>query len=878
MLPLGLNEIREKFLSFFESKAHLRLNSFPLVPQNDNSLLLINSGMAPLKPFFTGAETPPRKRVTTCQKCIRTGDIENVGKTARHGTFFEMLGNFSFGDYFKNEAIEWGWEFVTKVMDIPVDRLYASVYYEDDEAYEIWNKKIGLSEDRIFRMGKEDNFWEVGLGPCGPCSEIYFDKGEQYGCGKDSCTVGCDCDRYMEFWNLVFTQFNKNEDGSYSKLDNPNIDTGMGLERIAAMMQGVDSIFDVDTIKAIRDEVCRIAGVEYNADSKKDVSIRVVTDHIRAVTFMTADGVLPSNEGRGYVLRRLLRRAARHGRLLGINHVFLTDLCKIVINLSKGAYPQLEEKQDYIFKVLSVEENRFHETLDAGIEILQKHIKKLKEQNETKLLGGVAFKLYDTFGFPLELTKEILSEEFLITDEKEFLAEMEAQRNRARQAREESTFMGRKDTVYSKLDPALTTEYLRNETESQGAVVELVVNNELAKEAKEGESVSIFLDKTCFYAESGGQKGDSGIIKTDNAEVRIDDCIMVAGHKFAHVGVVVKGEIKVGDKVTTVYDNQKRLSTARNHTATHLMQKALRELLGSHIEQAGSSVSPTRLRFDFTHFAPMTASEIKAVEEKVNDKILECLSVDANEMPIDKARAMGAMALFGEKYGDVVRVVNISDYSIELCGGTHLTNTSQVGVFKILSESGIASGVRRIEALTGKEAFNYFREQDEKISSIATLLKATPESITNKIKTFLEETKSVYSEMEKLKAKASVNIVDDIIAKREVISEQNIMIAQVDNLDMNGLRTMGDIIKDKVSSCAVVLASIQNDKVNLLAMLTEDMVKKGAHAGNIVKAAAQKVGGSGGGKPNIAQAGGKEPSKIGEALEAARSLLIEQIG
>lgn len=881
MEKLGLNEIREKYLSFFESKGHLRLGSFSLVPNNDKSLLLINSGMAPLKPYFTGQQVPPRKRVTTCQKCIRTGDIENVGKTARHGTFFEMLGNFSFGDYFKEEAIPWAWEFFTKVLEIPEERLFVSVYKDDDEAFDIWNKKIGLPKEKIFRMGKEDNFWEHGTGPCGPCSEIYYDKGEKYGCGSPDCTVGCDCDRYMEIWNLVFTQFDRKDDGTYGKLANPNIDTGMGLERIATVMQDVDSIFDVDTIKAIRDAVCKLANVEYNKDPKKDVSIRVITDHIRSVTFMTADGVLPSNADRGYVLRRLLRRAARHGRLLGINKKFLADLSKIVIDHSKNAYPELEEKKEHIFKILTIEEERFYATLEQGLDILRDKIKEIKENGEEQILGGEdTFKMYDTFGFPLDLMKEILDEVGISIDEDAFLEEMEKQRTRARSARGESTYMGADETIFHKLPVDMSTKFVGYDTYkiSDGKLLAIVANDEISENAKEGDEVYLIFDKTPFYAEMGGQVGDSGIIKTDGCVIEIEDCTKFGGNKFLHKGTVKSGEISVGETAELAIDEDKRLAIARNHTTTHILQKVLREVLGSHIEQAGSLVTPSRLRFDFTHFEAISKEKLIEIEKKVNEHILAFHPVVCKEMSIEEAKKTGATALFGEKYGDVVRVVDIDGYSIEFCGGTHLKNTSQAGSFKLISESSTGAGVRRIEALTGFGALNYYEEKEYTINEILSVLKVTPANMMKKINDILDENKVLMKNIESLKAKLSGGVIDEIISAKEDINGISVICAKAPDLDTNALRDMGDKIKDKEPSSVILLISAVNGKVNLVAMATDDAVKKGANAGLIVKSAASACGGGGGGKPNMAQAGGKDPSKISEALNSAFETIKNQIG
>ena len=879
MKPMGVNEVRESFLAFFESKDHLRLPSASLVPHNDKSLLLINSGMAPLKPYFTGQEIPPRRRVTTCQKCIRTGDIENVGKTARHGTFFEMLGDFSFGDYFKEEIIPWAWEYVTEVLEIPKDRLYVTVYENDDEAEQIWHEKVGVPMDRIVRLGKEDNFWEHGVGPCGPCSEIYYDRGEEYGCGKPTCGVGCDCDRYMEFWNLVFTQFDRQEDGSYPRLAKPNIDTGMGLERMATIMQGVDSIFDVDTIKALRDAVCAVAGVEYEKDHKTDVIVRVITDHIRSVTFMTADGVLPSNEGRGYVLRRLLRRAARHGRLLGINKTFLADLCKVVIETSGDAYPELVEKQDYIYKVITVEENSFYKTIDKGMEILKADIEEMKAAGETIMKGEKSFRLYDTYGFPIDLTKEILEEEGLGLDEEAFKNEMQLQKERARAAREVDTYMGADETVYHQLDTAMITEFTGYDgvPVTDAKVIALVVNNAVADSASAGDEVSVFLDKTPFYAESGGQVGDNGIIKTEMGTVEVTDCIKVIGGKIAHIGTVSEGSISVGDSAAAEIDRVRRLSTSRNHSATHLLQKALRTVLGTHVEQAGSYVTPDRLRFDFTHFAAMTPEEIQQVEDIVNEKILESLPISATQESIEDARKLGAMALFGEKYGNIVRVVNMGGYSIELCGGAHLDNTAQVGSFKIVSESGIASGVRRIEALTGAAALKHYQHQEESLKAVCKAVKSNPENMVKRVEAVIAEQKQLAKELESLKAKMAGGAADSILANAVEVKGIKLVAAEVKEADANALRTMGDQLKNKLGSGVVVLASANGGKVNLLAMATDDAVKAGAHAGNIIKAAAAVCGGGGGGRPNMAQAGGKDASKITEALTKAKEVLEGQL-
>lgn len=876
----GVNEIREKFLAFFESKKHLRLPSFSVVPQNDNSLLLINSGMAPMKPYFTGQVIPPSTRVTTCQKCIRTGDIDNVGKTARHGTFFEMLGNFSFGDYFKNEIIPWSWEFVTKVLEIPEDKLYVTIYEEDDETGKIWHEKVGLPWERIVKLGKEDNFWEHGTGPCGPCTEIYYDRGEAYGCDSPTCGVGCDCDRYMEFWNLVLTQFNAEEDGTYTELAQKNVDTGMGLERMATILQGVDSIFDVDTVKSIRDAVCSKAGVEYGKDHKIDVSVRVITDHVRSVTMMTADGVLPSNEGRGYVLRRLLRRAARHGKLLGISGEFLAELSKAVIACSGEAYPELVEKQDYIFKILSIEENSFYKTIDKGMEILKADIAEMKAANQTVMSGEKAFRLYDTYGFPVDLTKEILSEDDMTIDEDGFAEEMKQQKERARSARSKSNYMGAANTVYNDLPVDMETAFAGYDVfdVANAKVLALVADDVIADSAQAGQSVAVFLDKTPFYAESGGQVGDHGTIQTETGSVAITNCIKVVGGKIAHLGEVTEGVIQVDTMACASIDVAHRMSSSRNHSATHLLHKALRTVLGNHVEQAGSYVSAERLRFDFTHFSAMTPEEIKQVEQLVNDAILASYTVHTEEMTIDEARNRGAMALFGEKYGDIVRVVDMGGYSIELCGGAHMQNTAQISSFKILSENGVAAGVRRIEAVTGQEALHHYQAQEDEIREICRMVKSTPDKLLARLEQLLAEQKETAKELEKLKAKMAGGAADEILSQKAEIGGIAVLAAEIRDTDGNALRTLGDQLKAKLGSGVVVLASAQGGKVSLVVMATDDVVKKGIHAGNIIKAAAAVCGGGGGGRPNMAQAGGKDASKIAEALEKAKEVIAEQLG
>ena len=872
MQNLGLNEIREKYLAFFESKDHLRLPSFPLVPQNDASLLLINAGMAPLKPYFTGKEKPPRKRVTTCQKCIRTPDIERVGKTARHGTFFEMLGNFSFGDYFKKEVTAWAWEFITEVLEIPADRLWVSVYEEDEEAVKIWTENVGVSKDRIVYLGKEDNFWEIGTGPCGPCSEIYFDRGPDFGCGSPDCAVGCDCDRFVEFWNLVFTQFDKDEQGNYNRLANPNIDTGMGLERIACIMQGVTSLFEVDTIRKVLDHAASIAGVKYGENAETDISLRVITDHIRSTVFLVSDGVLPGNEGRGYVLRRLLRRAARHGRLLGVKEAFLYKIAKTVAEESRTAYPELEEKFEYIEKVIKTEEERFSETIDQGLVILNDYIKELKENNENVLSGENTFRLYDTFGFPIDLTKEIVEEAGMKVDEDSFNALMNEQKERARSARGDMEDAGWDEDIFASVNTE--TEFVGYDSEENEAVVIAIANgNELKDSASNGEEVIVILDKTAFYAESGGQIGDIGSIVSDTAELKVTDTKKQNG-KFLHKCVVKEGEIKKGDKVVCKIDSARRAAIKKNHSSAHLLQAALKAVLGNHVAQAGSYVSDTRVRFDFSHFAALTDEEIKKVEALVNGYIMSCEPVETFVKTIDEAKKMGATALFGEKYGDTVRIVKMGDCSMEFCGGTHVSNTGNVGLFKILSESGVAAGVRRIEGVTGYNVIELIEKSENTIKTVAETLKANPSEINQKAVSLNEEIKSVKRELESLKSKLANSKLDDVINNAEEINGIKVITARLDDgLDMNSLRNVGDNIKQKFESAVVVLASAAGDKVNLISMATKSAIEKGANAGNIIREVAKTTGGGGGGKPDSAQAGGKDASKIAEALEKVKEIL-----
>ena len=878
MKPYGLNELRKKYLEFFESKGHLALPSFSLVPENDKSLLLINAGMAPLKPYFTGQEIPPRTRVTTCQKCIRTGDIENVGKTARHGTFFEMLGNFSFGDYFKHEAIAWSWEFLTKVLEIPEDRLYPSVYLEDDEAFDIWNKEIGVAKDRIFRFGKEDNFWEHGAGPCGPCSEIYYDRGEKYGCGKPGCTVGCECDRYIEIWNNVFTQFENDGEGHYTELENKNIDTGMGLERLATVMQDVDSIFDVDTIKAIRDKICELAGVTYGDDYKTDVSIRVITDHIRSVTFMVSDGITPSNEGRGYVLRRLLRRAARHGRLLGIQGEFLAKLSETVMAESHTGYPELLDRKDYIIKLITVEEQNFNKTIDQGLAILNTMMEDLQKSGEKVLSGENTFKLYDTYGFPIDLTIEILEEKGFSVDEDGFKEAMENQRQTARDARETTNYMGKDVTIYQSIDASIESKFVGyDRLIHESKVTVLTTKDAIVDELKEGEEGTILVEETPMYATMGGQVADAGVIEGTDGTFVVEDVIKLQGTKIGHVGRVTKGVIKKGETVKLTVDEEQRNLTANNHSATHLMQQALREVLGSHVEQKGSLVDKDKLRFDFTHFSPMTEEEIAKVEEIVNREIAAGLDVVTNEMSIEDAKKTGAMALFGEKYGEVVRVVQMGTFSSELCGGTHVSNTNAISSFKIISESGVAAGVRRIEALTGKALFEYYNTMESELQKAAKLLKAVPLEVSAKIVSLQDEVKQLQKENDKLKAKLAKEAAGDLLSEAEEVDGIHILTKQLTDVDMNGMRDLGDEAKQKLGEAFIVFASQVGEKVNLIAMATDGAMKKGAHAGNLIKEVASIVGGGGGGRPNMAQAGGKNPAKIPEALAHAKTVMEQQI-
>ena len=880
----GENELRRMYLEFFESKGHLAMKSFSLVPHNDNSLLLINAGMAPLKPYFTGQEIPPRRRVTTCQKCIRTGDIENVGKTARHLTFFEMLGNFSFGDYFKHEAIHWSWEFLTQVLGLEEDRLYPSIYGEDDEAFEIWNKEVGVPAERITRFyrdpetGECDNFWEHGAGPCGPCSEIYYDRGEKYGCGKPDCKVGCDCDRFMEVWNNVFTQFEGDGKGGYTELAQKNIDTGMGLERLAVVMQDVDSVFDIDTMKAIRDKVCEMSGKKYQVDALDDVSIRLITDHIRSATFMISDGIMPSNEGRGYVLRRIIRRAARHGRMLGIDGIFMAKLAATVINESKDGYPELEEKKDFIFKVLSQEEEKFGKTIDQGLSILSDMEKQMEADGVKVLSGENAFKLYDTYGFPMDLTQEILEEKGFSVDEEGFKKAMEVQRTTARKARKVTNYMGADETVYESVDPSVTTEFVGYDSlNCKSKITVLTTETEIVEALSDGEVGTVIVEQTPFYATMGGQQGDKGIIRTAAGEFQVEDTIKLLGGKVGHVGKMISGMMKTGDEADLSVDAALRAKTCKNHSATHLLQKALREVLGTHVEQAGSYQDGERTRFDFSHFAAMTPEELEIVEKIVNDKIAEAIPVRTDVMTVDEAKKTGAMALFGEKYGETVRVVSMGDFSKEFCGGTHVKNTSEIAAFKIISENGVAAGVRRIEALTGDNVFAYYRNLEKELLEAAKAAKATPATLTEKIEHMQAEIKALTSENESLKSKAAKEALGDVMDQIVEVKGVKLLASAVDGVDMNGLRDLGDQLKEQLGEGVIVLASSCEGKVNLIVMATDAAMKQGAHAGNLIKSIAGKVGGGGGGRPNMAQAGGKNPAGILEAIAEAKTALEAQL-
>lgn len=877
MKKIGLHEIRKEFLDFFREKEHLVAPSFSLVPKNDKSLLLIGAGMAPLKKYFTGEQTPPSKRMVTCQKCIRTGDIDNVGKTDRHATFFEMLGNFSFGDYFKKEATAWAWEFLNKRMEIPEENLWVTIYEEDDEAFEIWNKEVGVHAERIVRLGKEDNFWELEVGPSGPCSEIYVDRGEKHGCGCPDCKPGCECDRFIEVWNLVFTQFDKDEKGVYHPLPNPNIDTGMGLERITCVMEGAETIFDIEAIREILRKAEEIAGITYGKDSKKDESIRVITDHTRAMTFLVSDGVLPSNEGRGYVLRRLIRRAARHGKLLGIEKAFLSSMVEVLINSWKVEYPDLKTREDQIKKIIKAEEDKFQETIHQGLSILEQYIEEMKSKGETVLSGEKAFRLYDTYGFPLDLTNEILEEKSLRVDEEEFNKNMEEQRSRARRAREEGDSgwsSSSEEDIFGELK-TIFRGYEKTNTVSE--ITGLFSNNEKIESLTSGEEGIIILNESPFYGESGGQVGDTGTIENPNFKAMVLDTKHSKGDHLIHIVKVLEGEIKVGDKVIANVDDNRRNSIRRNHSATHLLHRALKDVLGEHVNQAGSVVMPNRLRFDFTHFEGVTQDELMKIEKIVNSKILDSLEVVTIETSLTRAQEMGVVGLFEDKYKDEVRVLKMGDYSKELCGGTHVFNTANIGMFKIVSESSIASGVRRIEAITGEGVYDYLNRMEEEINEISNVLRANKNNILEKVKILTEDIKEKEKEIESLKSKMASSIADEILSTKVDIEGITLVASKVDNLDMNGLRNLGDEIRNRLGSGVVVLGSIQNNKLSFVTMATKDLTDKGIHAGNIIKEVAGRTGGGGGGRPDMAQAGGKDITKIDEALSIAPDLIRSQI-
>ncbi len=877
MKKMGLHEIRKEYLKFFQGKGHLIMPSFSLIPKEDKSLLLINAGMAPLKPYFTGEKTPPSKRATSCQKCIRTADIENVGKTTRHATFFEMLGNFSFGDYFKKEAIEWAWEFLTKILEIPEEDLWVSIYVDDDEAFEIWNKDIGLDEERIVRLGKEDNFWELEIGPCGPCSEIYVDMGEEFGCGSDNCKPGCECDRFIEIWNLVFTQFDKDLDGNYHPLEHPNIDTGMGLERIATVIEKAPNIFEIKAIRDILATVEKVSDLEYGVSSQNDLSMRIITDHSRAMVFLVSDGVLPSNEGRGYVLRRLIRRAARHGKLLGIEGAFLNTIVEKVIDSWKVEYPEIKEKEEYIKKAISAEEEKFQETIDQGIHILENYIENMIDNKENCLSGEKAFKLYDTYGFPLDLTKEILEEKKLIVDEDGFNQYMEEQRHRARKAREGNSDSGWKNGDFTEIFKDYKTSFKGYELlELETEVLGIIIDNKSIDKIDEGEEGIIILKETPFYAESGGQVGDIGFIKNDNFIGEIIDT-KYANDTIIHLVKVKKGSIGIGNKVFAQVDGKNRKDIMRNHSATHLLHQALKDVLGDHVNQAGSIVLPNRLRFDFTHFEAVSPEELKEIERIVNEKILEDLNVKTIETILEESRNMGVIGLFEDKYKDQVRVVQMGDFSKELCGGTHVENTGNIGLFKIVSESSIASGIRRIEAITGEGVYRYLNKIEENLDNLSNILKTNKNELVDRAENLTEELKEKEKEIESLKAKMALSILDEIVDSKIDIEGINIIAYNVGNMDMNSLRNLGDKIKNKLGTGVIVLSSVYNDKLFFVSMVTKDLVKRGIHAGNIIKEVAKVTGGGGGGRPDMAQAGGKDIEKIDEALDMVQNIVRDQL-
>jgi alanyl-tRNA synthetase len=874
MKTMGLNQIREEYLKFFEAKDHLRLPSFSLIPQSDKSLLLVNAGMAPLKPYFTGLQVPPRNRIATCQKCIRTGDIDNVGKTSRHGTFFEMLGNFSFGDYFKNEVIPWAWEFVTEVLGIPKDKLYVTIYLEDDEAFDFWCKNTDIDPTRIFRLGKDDNFWEIGQGPCGPCSEIHYDRGSGKINTVEEFLKAADEDRVVEFWNLVFTQFDKDEEGVYHRLPSPNIDTGMGLERIATIMQGVNNIFEVDTMRNILDEVCRLASVKYGEDYKKDVSIRIITDHVRSMTFMISDGVLPSNEGRGYVLRRILRRAARHGRLLGIRGIFLHNLCEVVIENSKGGYPELNDRKDYIKKVIKLEEERFEETIDSGIEILKNYIDELESKGIKTLSGDKAFKLYDTYGFPLELTLEILEEKGMSVDVDSFNNEMQAQRQRARAAREESNYMGSEDNVSNKIPVDLDTAFVGYDALVCDSQVELIIkDDEFVSVLNSGDKGIIVTKETPFYAEMGGQVGDKGLIHGNGFKAEVLDCKKNISGKILHFVEVVEGKIEAHSSVTIKVDEVRRNNIRKNHTATHMLHSALKLVLGNHVNQAGSYVDDSRLRFDFTHFTAVTEAELKKIEDIVNENIVKVFNVQTDVMTIDEAKQSGAVALFDEKYKEDVRVVSVGEFSKELCGGTHVRNSGELGLFKILSESGVAAGVRRIEAASGLNALKFIDEKNSILKDAAASLKCAEKDLINRIHSQIAELKEREKEIIELKRKLTGSVEEELLSSAKEVKGIKLVTGVLNDIDGDSLRDLADKLRDKIVDGVVVLGSSHAGKVQLVAMASKNAVANGAHCGKIVKEIAAITGGGGGGRPDMAQAGGKLPEKLEEAISKVEYIL-----
>ncbi len=877
----GLNELREMFLTFFESKGHLRLPSFPLVPENDPSLLLINAGMAPMKPWFKGEEEPPRKRVCTCQKCIRTGDIENIGHTARHGTYFEMLGNFSFGDYFKHDAIQWTWEFLTdeKWVGLEKDRLYPSVYQDDDEAFAIWRDVVGIPEDRIYRMGKEDNFWEHGSGPCGPCSEVYYDRGEEFGCGSPDCKPGCDCDRYMEVWNNVFTQFDNDGEGNYTELAQKNIDTGMGLERLAVVCQNVNSLFDVDTVMNITNKVSEITGAHYGDSQASDVSLRIITDHIRSATFMICDGVLPSNEGRGYVLRRLLRRAARHGKLLGVNEPFLYEIIDTVIHENEGEYKDLRQKQDYITKVIRTEEENFAKTIDGGMKIFAEFLAAHKAKGETRFSGSDAFKLYDTYGFPVDLTEEMVQDEGMTLDRAGFDEEMEAQRVRARKAREALGDLGWSGVEFGKEIPATHFDGYAQTTLAGAKVMAIVAEDQLVDEIIPGVEAIVVLDTTTFYAEMGGQVADHGTLEGEGVCFQVTDVQKNKGGKYMHYGKLTQGGLKVGDTVTAVVDPVRRAAIMRAHTATHLLDKVLRTVLGDHVHQAGSLVEPDRLRFDFTHFSAMTAEELAQVSAMVNEAILAGYDVVTEELPIEEAKKKGAIALFGEKYGDVVRVVDMGEgYSVEFCGGTHLSNTAKVGVFHISSEFSVASGVRRIEATTGKVSLDVMNRNQQMLFEAAAALKAKPGELREKAKAAMQEIKQLHQTIEKFEAEASLGQARQVLMSAKEVGGLKVLTSQRPGVDAGGLRQMGDFLRDKEPNVVAVLASTNGEKISFLAVCGKEAIAKGIKAGDLVRSVCAICGGKGGGKPDSAMGGGKDMLKLDDALASVDDFVAVKLG